>query len=89
MQQALLLPPATGVEWASPSSKHSRSHGNATSNGPGSTHSEKARQQPLFDPDPAHQVSMETLVNTSRTFSDGVCVCVATDQVLSEVDETQ
>ena len=70
MQQALLLPPATGVEWASPSSKHSRSsgsHGNTTATGGasnGGTSSsggtvEKARRPPLFDPDPTHQVTMD------------------------------
>jgi hypothetical protein len=65
MQQALLLPPATGVEWASPSSKHSRSsgsHGNTASNGGSSApsgHTEKARRPPLFDPDPAHQLLQE------------------------------
>lgn len=68
MQQALLLPPATGVEWASPSSKHSRSsgsHSNTANNGASSApsgHTEKARRPPLFDPDPAHQVTTDTVL---------------------------
>ena len=79
-QQALLLPPAIGMEWASPS-KHSRSSaqtsssaGVATSNGssstsPASSGSERTRRPPLFDPDPAHQVAMATEASRST------CTC--------------